>query len=100
MKIHIKSLSRSTTGTIALITLVTVWSELSKPFKTFLADITGHHWVTKGLFSLAFFLFLYYIFSRLYKVSTDVKMETYYVIGAIILGGATIFIFYLWHFFI
>lgn len=100
MNIHVKSLSRSTAGTIALISLVTVWSELSRPFKTFLVDVTGHHWVTKGVFSMVFYILLYLIFSRLYKESTDIKRETYYVFGATILGGVTIFIFYIWHFFV
>ncbi|MBI4692333.1 MAG: hypothetical protein HY773_02780 [Candidatus Terrybacteria bacterium] len=99
MKIHIKSLGWSTMGTIGLITVMTIWGELSKPFKDFLVGITGHHWTAKGVFSLVFFILVYFIFSKLSDDSLDIKRETYYVVGTAILGGLAIFIFYLWHFF-
>ena len=99
MNINIKSLTQSTTWTIILITILTIWSELSKPFKGFLTNFSGHHWVTKGIFSLVFFIILYFILSKIYEDSLDVKKETYYVVGATILGGLIIFIFFVEHFF-
>jgi cellulose synthase/poly-beta-1,6-N-acetylglucosamine synthase-like glycosyltransferase len=100
MKIHIKALSRSTIFTIILIAIFTIWSGVSKLFKTFLVDITGHHWVTKGVFSLLFFVLLYFFFSKIYKDSSlNIRKETYYVIGSVILSGLAIFLFYILHFF-
>ncbi|MBC8500398.1 MAG: hypothetical protein ISS25_03755 [Nanoarchaeota archaeon] len=99
MRIHVKSLSWSTAITMLAVAIVTVWSELSKPFKSFLAGITGHHWVTKSVFSVILFVLLYFIFMKMLKETDDVKKETYYVIGSAVLGGLVIFIFYVWHFF-
>jgi len=99
MKVHAKSLTHSTVLTIALITLITVWSEMSKPLKDFLAGITGHHWVTKGVLAFVFFIVLYLVFSKLFNDYEDINKQGYYIIGAAILGGLIIFIFYVWHFF-
>ena len=99
MKIYTKSLTRSTIGTIWLIVIVTIWGELSTPFKTFLANITGHHWVTKGVFSLVFFVLLYLLSSTASKDAMDIMKETYYILVSVILGGLIIFLFYVWHFF-
>ena len=99
MKLNVKALSRSVIATITLITILTIWGELSKQFKTVLASITGHHWVTKGVVSLVFFVAIYFIFSRLYKDSLNTKKEIYSVIWSTILGGLIIFLFYVGHFF-
>tara|TARA_Y100000310_G_scaffold317372_1_gene370195 strand:- start:2996 stop:3310 length:315 start_codon:yes stop_codon:yes gene_type:complete len=99
--IHTLSLLRSSVGTIAFIVLITLWSELSGQFKGFLADITGHHWVTKGVASLLFFAVLYIILSKISRDSTepkDIQKGVYYVIASVVVGGIIIFAFYIWHF--
>ncbi|MEK6916520.1 MAG: hypothetical protein AABW92_02135 [Nanoarchaeota archaeon] len=97
MKIHEKALTISTSSTIVLIAVLTIWSELSTPFKIWLTGIAGHHWVTKGVFSLVFFVITYFVFS---KFSEDnVKKETSCVVVSAILSGLAIFLFYIWHFF-
>lgn len=99
MKLNIRSLSYSTTLTIIFVVMLTLWSEISKSLKTFLASITGHHWVTKGVFSLVFFVIVYFVISRTRKDSVDsIHRIIYPVIIATVLGGIIIFGFYVWHF--
>ncbi len=98
MKPNIKSLSYSTILTICLIVIFTIFGELSKSFKTFLDSITGHHWVTKGLFSLIFFIIVYFLISRIIKDEADSTKHVIDVIIVTILGFIIIFGFYVWHF--
>ena len=98
MKFNIKSLNYSTILTVSLIVILTLWSELSEQFKIFLASITGHHWVTKGIFSLIFFVIIYSLLSKTVKDRIDSIYETVYTVIAVILGGIIIFGFYVWHF--
>ena len=98
MKLNIKSLNYSTVLTICLIVVLTILGELSKSFKTFLASITGHHWVAKSVFSLIFFVIIYFLLSKTVKDGTDSIHQTIYTIIAVILGGIIIFGFYVWHF--
>ena len=98
MKFNIKSLNYSTLLTICLIVMLTILGELSKSFKTFLTSITGHHWVTKGVVSLIFFVIIYFLISKTVKDNVDSINETIYTATAVILGGLIIFGFYVWHF--
>ncbi len=99
MKINIKSLNYSTILTVVLIVVLTIWTELSQSFKTFLTGVAGHHWVTKSLFSLIFFVLSYFILANLLKKeSKDLKKEVILVIVVTILGALAIFGFYVWHF--
>ena len=97
MKLNIKALSRSTSLTIILIAVLTTYRELSKPFKELLASITGHHWVTKSVLSVAFFILVYFLLSK--QDSVDVGRESLYVVWATVLSGLVISVFYVWHFF-
>ncbi|MBI4159255.1 hypothetical protein HY500_03275 [Candidatus Woesearchaeota archaeon] len=97
MKINTKSLIYATSLTIILATLLTIIAELSKLLKDFLASITGHHWVTKGLFALIIFIAVYFFFasSKDYK---ECKKEIYSVIAITIVSSLAIFLFFVWHF--
>lgn len=94
---NIKSLVYSTAGAIMVITILTIWSELWKPLKIFLTDITGHHWITKGVFALGFFLASYIVSFKLNNGFLDVKRWTYYVVGTVIFCGLAIFAFFWIH---
>ena len=98
MKLNIKSLNYSAILTICLIVVLTILGELSKSFKTFLTSITGHHWVTKGVFSLIFFVIIYFLISKTVKDWADSNHLIIDVIIATLLGGIIIFGFYVWHF--
>jgi len=95
---NITALMRSTSATIWLVVIMTVLAEISSPFKTFLTGITGHHWVTKGVFALIFFVVLYILLAKAKESENLIKQATYVALSAI-LGGAVIFVFYLLHFY-
>jgi len=97
MKLNIKSLNYSTILTLCLVVVLTLLSELSNSLKTFLTNITGHHWVTKSAFSLIFFIVIYLLISKIIN-DEDVTKQLKYTVIAVILGGLIIFVFYLWHF--
>jgi len=59
--------------TIAVVTAVTIGTELSVPFKTWLAGFTGHHWVTKSWMSLIVFVLFYGIFRITSKSAADIE---------------------------
>ena len=87
--------TRATSITLWFIVVITIVSELSKPFKNVLAGVTGHHWVTKGVLSLALFT-LIVLLSR--STSFHASKEVKHVVLSAILGGITILLFYVWHF--
>ena len=98
MRFNIKSLNYSTILIICLIVLLTILGELSDSFKTLLTSVTGHHWVTKSVLSLIFFVVIYFLISKTVKDWAD---SNHLIIDAIVvtlLGGAIIFGFYAWHF--
>jgi hypothetical protein len=97
MNINTTSLSRATSITIWFIVAITIWSELSKPFKTFLADLTGHHWVTKGVVSLVLFVLLYFVMIKV-KESKSPEHGIYAAIANAVIGGLVIFVYYIIHF--
>ena len=98
MKLNIKSLNYSTILTICLIVVLTISGELSNSLKTFLASITGHHWVTKGVFSLIFYVIIYFLISKTVEDGADSTRQIIYAIITTVLGGVIIFGFYIWHF--
>lgn len=54
MTTTLKRLSLAVQGTLVFITMLTIGAELIGPLKSWLAMISGHHWVSKGLLSLIF----------------------------------------------
>lgn len=99
MKFRNKSLNISTLITVWFIVVITLLSEVSSPFKDFLTGVTGHHWVTKGVFSLVLFVLLYLLLVKIVKESDDGVSWIYYTIASVIVGGLIIFGFFVWHFF-
>lgn len=99
MKYNITSLIHATISTIVFIVALTLGGELSKPFKLLLSGVTGHHWVTKGVFSLIFYAISYALVSRVTAENADpIFPQTINLVKAVILGGLIIFGFYVWHF--
>ncbi len=94
----IRALTHSTIATMALIAFMTIYSELSKPFKDFLAAVSGHHWVTKGIFAVLFFVVLSFILNKT-EEDTELKNEMFGLIVATAVFGLLIFLFFLQHFF-
>ena len=92
------ALARSTIGVIIFITVITIWAEMSSGLKGALAAVTGHHWVTKSVFSVILFAILAFAFNKMPEAER-IDRELEYVLGATVIGGLAIFIFYVLHFF-
>ena len=54
-----KAVNLSVIFAIISITIMTILAELSKSFKDFLTQLTGHHWISKSLISLIIFFIIY-----------------------------------------
>jgi RsiW-degrading membrane proteinase PrsW (M82 family) len=100
MIIHIKALSIAATSVIWFVTAITILMELfEEPIKPMLTSVTGHHWVTKGLFAVILFAAVYGLCVLFVADSRENARPVYVAIGSAVLGGLTIFLFFVWHFF-
>ncbi|MDO8520870.1 MAG: hypothetical protein Q7S52_02030 [bacterium] len=100
MNLHIKALGIATATVIWFIVAITIVMELFEhPVKDFLVSVTGHHWVTKGVFALVLFAIVYGACVFLTTDSRDNARPVYAAIWSAILGGLAIFSFFVWHFF-
>lgn len=81
--------------TIILVVLVTILAEIYIPFKSWLASLTGHHWITKSLLTASFVVF-FVIFRSLNKnVSRERLHKSIYILNIVaILGAIIITLFY------
>jgi len=52
----LKNCSFAVQSTLIFITVITIGAELIEPLKLSLARLSGHHWVSKGILSLIFFV--------------------------------------------
>lgn len=96
---NIKALSSATVWSIALIAILTVLKEKTKPIGEFLQAIppVHHHWVTKGIFALILFFGVYY-FKAKKEEKTDILQEARIIMWASIVGFLIIVGFYIGHF--
>jgi hypothetical protein len=97
MRINATALARATIGVTWLIVAMTLWAELSAPFKAYLAGLAGHHWVAKSFIAVAAFAILYFLFRKA-RESENILWNIVFAIVSVVLGGLIIFSFYLWHF--
>jgi ABC-type uncharacterized transport system permease subunit len=95
---NLKATGISTSIVIVILAILTIWSELSKPLKDFLASLTGHHWTTKSVFSIILFILLYFVFVKT-KDNSDIIKTTKIVIWTTIVITLTVFLFYIYEFF-
>ena len=93
------SLSLATVISIVTIVIMTVIAELNAGFKGFLADLTGHHWVSKGLLAMGLFLVLWLISALgLRGDSQKIKMWALTTVIISLFGVLAIYIFFWSHF--
>lgn len=97
MKINLTALNRATWLTTILMVVLTIWADLNEPFKKTLTMLTGHHWVTKSVLAIVFFIMLCLFFQGS-KETKQLKKEITWTVAVAILGSLTIFGFYVWHF--
>ena len=97
MRLNSTALLRSTIGVIWLIVAMTLLTEVSAEFKSFLIQLAGHHWIGKSILAAATFVMFYFLF-RKSKESKNILGGVFLVVGSVILGGFIIFSFFFWHF--
>lgn len=86
--------------TVIYVVAITIVAELSPALKAFLKSLTGHHWTTKSISSIALYflvLFVAYLFS---KTPTDDKLNRS-ILGLfwfVLVGSLVLFLFFVWHY--
>ena len=87
---------------IVLVVVLTIWAELSADFKTWLTDLTGHHWVTKSWATILVFALLFCLFRFTGpQIEPDrLKKTTGWLITLAIAGFLIILGFYIYEFLI
>lgn len=96
----IKALTISAIVNMAVVAVLTVAAEISTPLKGYLADLTGHHWVTKSIIAITGFAVLSVILQFVVAEESDpesIKKDTNRVIMAFIACSAVITLYYAWH---
>lgn len=97
MKFNSTALMGSVVGVVWLIVAMTLLSEVSEPFKLFLAQFAGHHWIGKSIIATAAFV-VFYLLLQKSEESKSILRGTLFVVGSILCGGSIIFLFFLQHF--
>lgn len=91
--------SLSTTLTVIFVTIITIVAELTPSFKDFLKSLSGHHWTTKSIMSVIFYIavttLLYLVFRNVdaRKVATYIALATW----TTVLGILALLLFYTAH---
>jgi hypothetical protein len=92
--------SVSASLTIIATVIVTVWAELSAPFKSYLKALTGHHWVSKSwMTAILFSIFLIAVwFIAREEIRNETVRKSFWVLIALsLLGSAVLTGFFAWH---
>lgn len=87
---------------VILVVKLTILGELSEPFKAWLKDISGHHWVTKGIFAVTLYILAFLLlafFVRPLGNERFLKPLLRLTVGAAFLGTCVLLGFFTWHFF-
>lgn len=92
--------SYSASLAIIVVTFMTLYAELSPSFKSWLAEFTGHHWVTKSLITVLAYILFFVVFRFMKKIvnESNTKMSVFILLICSILGFVTILGFYVYEF--
>jgi hypothetical protein len=96
MTSHIKGLFCSTWIVLIFVTLSTLVGELHTPFKSLLASLTGHHWVSKGVLSAVIFFVCWFLFSKFTQDNKDHECQAKGLIISTLACSAVLFVFFIW----
>lgn len=87
--------------TTIFVVVITIWAELSAPLKDWLKNFSGHHWVSKSIFSALLYVSvaaLLYALPRQYNENSTGKI-IYFLLAFLMLGVAAIALFFTGHHF-
>lgn len=97
MRLNARALTYATIAVIWLSVVMAIGTEVSEPFKTFLTNLAGHHWIAKSLIDVVAFVLLYVMFKGM-REGNAVLPRAFAVIVSAILSGCAIFFYYVYHF--
>lgn len=93
------SSSIAATLAIIFITALTIWAELSPPLKDSLTAITGHHWVTKSVLTMAVYAVGFIVFYYAFGANAPrVRRAVITLIVISWLATAGLVVFFFWHY--
>ena|SRR3989338_4189109 len=86
---------------IVFVVVITVWAELSAPLKQWLQGFSGHHWVSKSIFSLVLFAAVLAVFYVIPLNNADKRLKSSLVLlfFSVLFGVAAITLFFTLHYF-
>jgi len=92
--------SLSAIVSVVYVVVITIWAEQSAGLKGWLADLSGHHWVSKSIFTLVIYVGLLLLFYFLTKDADSAKVRKYLnaLTWTAILGTGAILLFYTGHY--
>lgn len=96
MKITVRSAGYAVMFAMGVIVILTIGAELFPQLKASLASLTGHHWISKGVISLAVFMLSLLAMGKIEE--GNVQKMSYKVAAASLVGAIIIFGFYLMEF--
>ena|SRR3989338_1613847 len=88
--------------TILFIVIITVTSELVPALKDWLKNFSGHHWVSKSIFSVLLYLIMtakLYLLARNNNNDYNIKRSLKLLLVFTVLGVIAITLFYIGHYF-
>jgi hypothetical protein len=85
----------SGTASSLLLAILVILSELSKPFKTFLASIFTHHWIAKLVIVAVVFILVGFYYDQKKLFGKNIEDVAWY---STLVSLAVIFLFYIIHF--
>ena len=95
----LRSAMLAATLSVALVVLLTVVGELYSPLKNFLKDSLYHHWVGKGVWSVALFTIVTLVAYPIFKQrQTTTKTSLILLNWALVLGSFILFFFFVYEY--
>lgn len=87
--------------TAIFITAITIGAELSPPLKDWLKNLSGHHWTSKSILSIALYFVALFLFYSIFRRVDNKKIRNgiLLAIWSTVLGTVAIFSFFTGHHF-
>lgn len=85
--------------TIAFVVLITIWAELAAPLKDWLRTLSGHHWVSKSIFSILLYAVGTGVLYAIFHEPNDKNLRKAFMLlfAAVLLGVIMLTAFYTGH---
>jgi amino acid permease len=99
MKNKVSAAAWSASITMIIMVMVIILAEYVASFKSFLASITGHHWVTKSVLEVILFIVLFLVIGMVMKKDKKESMKGIVPMIVVAIASITIIVgFFIFHF--